>query len=136
MRCMMIENRGNQMTQATTNGAVITIIESEIGPLISESRATVYDVLEAYDEGYAPSEIGRLYNLSPRQVQVALAYIAEHRAELAPKLQEILKIAAAREKFYRTRAAELEQQRPLPMTPQRAALQALIDKNRRARGER
>ena len=124
------------MTQATTNDTVITIIESEIGPLISESRATVYDVLEAYDEGYAPSEIGRLYNLSPRQVQVALGYIAEHRVELEPKLQEILRIAAEREAYYRARAAEIEKQQPVRMTPQRAALQVLIEQNRRARGER
>lgn len=54
------------MNQPMSNGSGITIIESEIGPLISESRATVYDVMEAYDEGYSPSEIGRLYNLSPR----------------------------------------------------------------------
>lgn len=124
------------MIQSATMDVVINIIESEIGPLISESRATVYDVMEAYDEGYPPSEIGRLYNLSPRQVQVALAYIGQHRAELAPKLQEILRIAEEREQYYRARTAELEKQRPVQMTPQRIALQALIEQNRRARGER
>ena len=123
------------MIQPAKNDAVITIIESDIGPLISESRATVYDVMEASDEGYHPSEIGRLYNLSPRQVQSALTYIAQHRAELEPKLKEILRIAAEREQYYRARAAELEKQKPLQMTPQRAALQALIEQNRRDRGE-
>ena len=38
------------MIQSATMDVVINIIESEIGPLISESRATVYDVMEAYDE--------------------------------------------------------------------------------------
>ena len=123
------------MTQAATANTVITIIESEIGPLISESRATVYDVLEAHNEGYAPSEIARLYNLSPHQVQVALAYIAQHRAALEAKLQEILKTAAQREQYYRARAAELEREKPICMTPQRRALQDLIDQNRRSRGE-
>lgn len=32
----------------------IRIIESEIGPMISHSRASVYDVMEAYNEGYNP----------------------------------------------------------------------------------
>lgn len=123
------------MTQAATANTVITIIESEIGPLISESRATVYDVLEAHNEGYAASEIARLYNLSPYQVQVALAYIAQHRAALEAKLQEILKNAAQREQYYRARAAELEREKPIRMTPQRRALQDLIDQNRRSRGE-
>jgi uncharacterized protein (DUF433 family) len=123
------------MVQSTTNGFVIDIIESEIGPLISQSRATVYDVMEAYDEGYHPSEIGRIYNLSPHQVQIALAYIAAHRGELEPKLKEILKIAAEREQTYRMRTAEIERQHPLPLTPQHLALQALIEQNRRARGE-
>ena len=123
------------MVQSATNGFVIRVIESEIGPLISESRATVYDVMEAVDEGYLPSDIGRLYNLSPHQVQVALAYIVAHRSELEPKLQNILRVAAEREQIYRKRTVEIEKQNPLPMTPQSVALQALIEQNRRARGE-
>ncbi len=123
------------MSQSATNGTGITVIESEIGPLISESRATVYDVMEASTDGYSPSEIGRLYNLSPRQVQVALAYIAQHRGTLEPKLQKILRIAAEREAYYRARTAEIEKTKPVQMTPKRAALQALIEENRRARGE-
>jgi hypothetical protein len=62
--------------------------------------------------------------------------IAQHRAQLEPKLQEILRIAAEREAYYRARTAEIEKQKPVRMTPQRAALQALIEQNRRARGER
>lgn len=124
------------MSATVINGIDNLIIESEIGPLISESRATVYDVMEAADEGYSPSAIGDLYNLSPRQVHAALAYIAQHRDTLAPKLQAIQQIAAEREAYYRARAAEIEKSKPITMTPQRAALQALIDENRRARGER
>ena len=123
------------MNKSTSNGYGIRIIESAIGPLISESRATVYDVMEAHDEGYSPSEIGRLYNLSPHQVQIALDYVAQHRAALEPKLRQILKTAAEREAFYRARVASLERAKPVQMTPQRAALQALIEKNRQARGE-
>jgi uncharacterized protein (DUF433 family) len=111
--------------------SVIRILETDLGPMISQSRSSVYDVMEAYDEGYTPSEISNIYNLSPFQVKVALAYIAEHRAQLEPELQEILIKKAERERYYRALAAEREKQRPLPMTPQRAALQALIEESRR-----
>ncbi len=113
----------------------IRIIESNIGPLISASRASVYDVMEAYDEGYSTPEISKIFNLSPHQVEVALDYIAEHRVTLEPKLKEILIKKAEREKYYRALAAEREKERPPKMTPERIALQALIDKGRRRRGE-
>ena len=120
------------MSPATINGSIIKIIESDIGPLISESRASVYDVLEAYDEGYSPSDIGRIYNLSPHQVEVALDYIAQHRQRLEPELKEILIQKAERERYYRAQEAEIRKQRPVIMTPQRAALYALLEKSRQA----
>jgi hypothetical protein len=51
------------------------IIESELGPLLSESRMTVYDVMEAYDSGLDKYQISLYYNLTPLQVQTALDYI-------------------------------------------------------------
>ena len=38
-----------------------TIIESNIGPLISESRATVYDVMEALDSGHNIYQISEIF---------------------------------------------------------------------------
>jgi len=123
------------MSPATLNGSIIKIIESDIGPLISESRASVYDVLEAYDEGYSPSDIGRIYNLSPHQVEVALDYITQHRQRLEPELKEILIKKAEREQYHRALVAEIERQRPAHRTPQRAAIEALLEKYRHQRGE-
>ena len=122
---------------AVTNGAVtewqlpgdnsvIRILETELGPMISHSRVSVYDILEAYDEGFPAWEINKIYNLSPHQVKVALAYIEEHRAQLEPELQEILVHKAERERYYRALEAELKKQRPLEMTPQRVALRKSI----------
>jgi len=123
--------KGSRRMKTEANGeSVITILESDLGPLISESRASVYDVMEADDEGYAPSDIGKIYNLSPHQVQVALAYIAQHREQLAPELKELLIKKAERERYYRTLAEEIKRQHPVPMTPQRAAVYALIEKSR------
>lgn len=111
--------------------SVIRILETDLGPLISQSRSSVYDVMEAYDEGYTPSEISNIYNLSPFQVKVALAYIAEHRAQLEPELKEILIKKAERERYYRALEAEIRRQRPVELTPQRIALNKLLEESRR-----
>ena len=107
------------------------IIESEIGPVISGRGVTVYDVMEAYDEGDNIYTISSTYNISPLQVKAAIEYIEKHRERLEPELKEILIKKAERERYYRARAAELKKQRALPMTPKRKALQALIEKSRR-----
>ncbi len=114
---------------------IIRIIESDLGPLISESRSTVYDVMDAYDDGFHPTEIREMFNLSPLQVEVALDYIEEHREQLEPELKEILRKAAEREKYHRAIAEKIKRERPVEMTPRRAALYALIEKKRRERGE-
>lgn len=112
----------------------IKIIESEIGPMISESRVSVYDVMQAYDEGHSVREIHDIYNLSFYQVEVAIDYIKEHRAQLEPELKEIQARLVEREKYYRALAAERERTIPSEMTPQRKALKALLEKSRRERG--
>ena len=113
--------------------SAVTIVESEIGPLISNSRASVYDVMEASDQGHNASEIGKIYNLSPHQVAVALDYIEQHREELEPKLREILHRAAERESYHRALVAEREQHLSREMTPARMALNDLIEESRRKR---
>lgn len=113
----------------------IKIIESDIGPMISESRVSVYDVMDAHDQGCSQHEIRDIYNLSFYQIEVALDYIKEHRARLEPKLKEIKHHMAEREKYYRALAAERERQIPSIMTPERIALKALIAESRRQRGE-
>jgi len=120
-------------------GAMIHIIESDCGPMISESQTSVYDVMEAYDEGYPPNEIREIYNLSSYQAKVALQYIEAHRETLEPELKELLIRKAERERYHREFAAAVTKWRretnPPEMTPQRAALKALLEERRRARGE-
>lgn len=121
---------------AGQNGdALIKIIESDSGPMISESRVSVYDVMEAYDEGHSIYEIHQLYHLSSHQIQVALDYIEQHRATLEPELKEIQAKLAAREQYDRALAAERERQIPSIMTPERVTLKALLAESRRKRGE-
>jgi uncharacterized protein (DUF433 family) len=88
------------MTIQTKDPARYHIIESNLGPLISESRMTVYDVLEAQNNGETLYEISMNRNLSPMQVQVAFEYIEQHRERLQAELDEILRIAAERKRYY------------------------------------
>jgi uncharacterized protein (DUF433 family) len=110
------------------------IIESDLGPLISESRMTVYDVLEAQNNGETVYEISINRNLSPMQVQVTFDYIEQHREQLQAELEEILRNAAERKRHYDAVAEEAKQKiAKLPSTPERAKLQELIAQNRTRR---
>ena len=81
------------MTDMTTvagpNRLRYGIIETDAGPLISESRVSVFDVMDAHDAGDSIYEIGLTFNLSPLQVETTLDYICQHRTELEPQLAEI-----------------------------------------------
>ncbi len=109
-----------------------TILETEIGPMISQSRTSVYDVLSSQQEGEDFNALCVIHNLRPLQVMVALEYIEEHRAQLEAELPELLAKKAEHERYHRALAAEREKLiSELPMTPQRAAFYALRDKARK-----
>jgi uncharacterized protein (DUF433 family) len=105
------------------------IIETDAGPLISESRVSVFDVMDAHDAGDSIYEIGLTFNLSPLQVETALDYISQHRTDLEPQLAEIKQQLAEREAYYRRQATQIDQYiATLPMTSQRAALRVLRER--------
>jgi hypothetical protein len=95
---------------------------------------TVYDVLEAQNDGQTLYEISMNRNLTPMQVQVAFDYIEQHRERLQAELDEILRKAAERKRYYDTVAEEAKRRiAELPMTPEREKLQKLIAQNRARR---
>ena len=107
------------------------VLETELGPMISESRTSVYDVLLSEQEGDDFFAICVIHNLKPLQVQVALEYIEEHRAQLEAELPELLAKKAENERYHRAIVAEREELiGELPMTPKRAAFYALREKHR------
>ncbi len=119
----------NTVQVAGRNQLRYTIVETGVGPLISESRVSVFDVMEAHDAGDSIHEIGLTFNLSPLQVEIALEYVSRHRAELEPQLAEIKQQLAEREAFYRRQAVQVDQYvATLPMTSQRAALYVLRER--------
>ena len=115
------------------NHSMFRIIESDIGPMISHSRVSVYDVMEAHDEGDSVEEICQTYNLAQGQVKIALDYIVQNREILEPELKEILQEKAEREEHYRAIEAERKKQSTREMTPNRIKLQSLLEKSRQMR---
>lgn len=112
------------------------IVETDLGPMIHNTRVSVYDVMLAHNEGQDLFHICVNYNLKPVQVQITLEYIEAHRAQLEEDLKEILPKKAERERHYRALAAEIREKiKELPMTPERAAFYALRESNRKQRGE-
>ncbi len=106
------------------------IIESDIGPLISESRCTVFDVMELQDAGESLHAISAILNLTPLQVETALDYIELHRVRLEPQLADILRQRAERESYYRSIAGEIfERIASAPMTETRAKFAVLRERD-------
>lgn len=107
------------------------ILETESGLQISDSRVLLFDVMEAYDAGESIYQICETFNLTPLQVKIAVAYIEKHRAALEPELVKAIQFRKEREVYHRRLTAErLAKVSPLPMTPLRAAMYALLEKNR------
>lgn len=110
-----------------------SVIKSELGPLISYSRTTIYDVMTPFESDETLSETGLISNLSHSQVDMATLYIKEHRERLESELAEAHKIKAEYEHSYRAQAAKIRSHiAELPVTPLRAAFYALRDQNIRA----
>lgn len=105
------------------------ILETELGPMISHSRTSIYDVMLTLDKGNDIFFICVNHNLDFVQAQIALEYIEEHREQLEADLREILPVKAAREAEHRARQAEIEREiAQLPMTPKRKAFYEALKK--------
>jgi uncharacterized protein (DUF433 family) len=66
------------------------IIKVGSTPRIEGSRITVFDVLDYHKHDWHPSDIARLFNLTTRQVEVAIEYIGQHREEVMEAYNRIL----------------------------------------------
>lgn len=108
-----------------------SVVETEIGPMVGESRTSVYDVLLSLKEGEGFYALCMIHNLKPAQVHATLDYIALHREQLEAELPELLTKKAENERYHRAIAAEREKLiAQLPMTPKRKAFYELSEKNR------
>jgi uncharacterized protein (DUF433 family) len=107
------------------------ILETDSGLQISESRVMLFDVMESHDAGDSIYQIAQTFNLTPLQVQTAVEYIEAHRIALEPEFAKAIQLRQEREAYYRKQnEAVWERIAKAPMTPQRAAVYALLDKYR------
>lgn len=71
------------------------IVEAKIinrgrGPEIAGTRITVFDVMDYYKHGWHRDQIAMLFRLSSRDIQAAIDYIEEHKAEVKAEYDQIL----------------------------------------------
>ena len=97
------------------------ILETELGPMISDSRSSVYDVMEMEAKGNNLAEIAMIFSLTLLQVQTALDYIADHRERLTPILHELVQKKKEREAYYRANQEELHK-KEVARSPEKQAL--------------
>ncbi|WP_026796070.1 MULTISPECIES: DUF433 domain-containing protein [Planktothrix] len=75
----------------------LDIIRTERGLTISGSRISLYDVMDLLRADYPPKLIRDRFNLTDAEINVALAYIADHPVEVEAEYQEV---RATREEIY------------------------------------
>lgn len=130
----MIATMINDYKPFITDGALrnrYQILETDSGLQISESRVMLFDVMELLDRGDSIYDIAQTFNLTPLQVAIAVEYIETHRTALAPEFAKAIRLRQEREAYYRKQnEAVWEKIRNAPMTPQRAAVYALLEKYR------
>jgi uncharacterized protein (DUF433 family) len=66
------------------------IIDRGRGPEVEGTRVTVYRIMDYLREGSTPERIAAELDRTADQVQVALAYIADHREEVEQEYEAIL----------------------------------------------
>jgi uncharacterized protein (DUF433 family) len=66
------------------------IIDRGRGPEIAGTRITVYTILECLQEGWRPDLIAFWYHIGQDQVDAAIRYIEEHKAEVTADYGKIM----------------------------------------------
>jgi uncharacterized protein (DUF433 family) len=97
-----------------------TIIRTEKGLTIAGSCIILYHIMDYVTEHYPPKFIQGLFDLTPEQINTALAYIEAHRAEVEAEYQKVLKEAEKLQRYYeeqnRERVARSAAKTPKPGT--------------------
>lgn len=83
------------------------IIRTERGLTVAGTRITLYDVMDYVSAQYPPKFIRGLFNLTNEQINAALTYIEENRAEVEAEYQIVLKEAEELQNYYKERNRDL-----------------------------
>lgn len=94
------------------------IIRTERGLTIAGTRITLYDVMDYITAQYPLPFIRSLFDLTEEQINTALSYINEHRAEVETEYQVVLNQAEELRAYYeqenRERIAQIAALPPPP----------------------
>jgi len=108
---------------ATVSNKKPTIIRTEQGLTISDTRITIYDVMDHLVAGRPLTLILNWLPLTETQLETALAYINANRAEVEAEYQEVLKTADEIRQYWEERNRErFARIAALPPQPGREAL--------------
>ncbi|UBF27768.1 DUF433 domain-containing protein [Kovacikia minuta CCNUW1] len=69
------------------------IIRTERGLTISDTRISLYDVMDYLESGWSPKLIQDWLPLTEKQLEAALSYIETHRSEVEAEYQTVLQTA-------------------------------------------
>jgi uncharacterized protein (DUF433 family) len=106
-----------------------SIIRTERGLTIAETRITLYDLMDYVTEQYPPKFIRAMLSLTDEQLDAALSYIDTHRTEVEAEYKSVLQDAKELQQYYeeqnRELIAHIAAKPPRPGTEEiRAKLQA------------
>lgn len=91
------------VSETTTNP---TVIRTERGLTIADSRITLYDVMDYVTAGWPPKLIRDRLNLTDQQIADVLAYIEAHRDEVEAEYQQVLREAEEIRQYWEERNRE------------------------------
>lgn len=110
------------------------IIDRGRGPEIEGTRITVYDIMDYYRAGHHHSVIAAILNISSREVQCAIDYIENHKAEVEADYQRILDRIAKGNPPEVQKKLDLAHERFVKMVEDRRRTQAEEDRGARVAG--
>lgn len=114
-----------------STGATSIIRRPDKGLTISGTRVTLYALLDYVHAGWAHEEIRDWLGLTDEQLQVALAYVADHQNDVNSEYQEVVRQAEERRERWEARLREhLARTPPTHLSPEKAALYAKLAEQR------
>jgi len=94
------------MTHTNPSTSNNHIVQTPRGLSVASTRITLYDILDYVHDGWPSHLIAAWLNLSPDQIQAALAYIETHRAEVEAQYQQVLRQAEENRTYWEARNRE------------------------------
>jgi uncharacterized protein (DUF433 family) len=111
---------------ASTNGQS-TIVRTSRGLSIAGTRITLYALLDYLHADWPPKLVQDWFNLTDKQMDDVLTYLAEHRDEVEREYQQVLQQAEANRLYWEARNRErFAYRRSTPASPEQEALRAKL----------